>query len=128
MIYVLMICCVSYLKQARWPRYVQAASMETWSVASSRLRYVLSAYIQLSGDIWRSRTFGDGQVVAFEDFKRLSAGTSLAEVKVLVPFQVYEKLFCMSVALLNDVVRLLESGVRRAKAMKCRTVHTLKAA
>lgn len=72
--------------------------------------------------------FGEQQVVAFDDFKRLSTGTSLAEVKVLVPFQVYEKLFCMSVALLNDVVRLLESGVRRAKAMKCRTVHALRAA
>ena len=67
--------------------------MVTWSVASSRLRYVLSAYIQLSGDIWRSRTFGDGQVVAFEDFKRLSAGTSLAEVKVLVHVQAYEYCF-----------------------------------
>lgn len=55
------------------------------------------------------------QVVAFDDFKRLSTGTSLAEVKV------QNFMFTMT-SLDSSFFRLLESGVRKERVTKCRMV------
>jgi hypothetical protein len=63
---------------------------------------------------------GNVQVVAFEDFKRLSTGTSLAEVKV--SGDVLSSFFSRIFHLLFLFFRLLESGARREKVMRCKMV------
>ena len=58
------------------------------------------------------------QVVAFDDFKRLSTGTSLAEVKVNAAI-IFIFLGC---AFTPIFCRLLGSGVKKARVMKCKMV------